>query len=102
MLVNPSAQAEKVLGYAQLVGVAVSTGFAAINGGSIPDGTEFVEVTVSDQVVRWRGDGVAPTAAIGMPLPVGATRFFTQQQLAAVRFIEQDAGAELNCTFYGR
>jgi len=38
-----------------------------------------------------------------MPLPVGATRFFTkQQQLAAVRFIEQVAGAELNCTFYGR
>ena len=62
MLVNQSAQAEKVLGYAQLVGVATSTGFAAINGGSIPDGTEF----------------------------------------AAVRFIEQVAGAELNCTFYGR
>lgn len=102
MLINQSVQAEKVLGYFQATNVSASLGFAAIAGGSIPDGAEFVEVTVGAQAVRWRGDGTAPTAAIGMPLPVGATRFFTQQQLAAVRFIESVAGAVLDCTFYGR
>lgn len=102
MIINQSAQAEKVLGYFQLSGVAAATGFAAIAGGSIPDGTEFVEVTVGAQAVRWRGDGTNPTAAVGMPLAVGSTRFFTQQQLSAVRFIEQVAGAVLDCTFYGR
>lgn len=102
MQINQSARAEKVLAYAQLVGVAASTGFATIAGGSIPEGTEFVEVSVSGQAVRWRGDGAAPTASVGMPLPVGTTRFFTQQQLPAVRFIEQSASATLDCTFYGR
>lgn len=102
MLINQSAQSEKVLGYGQVTSVAAATGFAAIAGGTIPEGTEFVEVTVSGQAVRWRGDGTNPTAAIGMPLAAGSTRFFTQQQLAAVRFIEQVASATLDCTFYGR
>ena len=102
MPINQSAQAEKVLGYFQATDVGASLGFAAIAGGAIPDGTEFVEVAVRGQAVRWRGDGTNPTAAVGMPLPVGTTRFFTQQRLAAVRFIEQVAGAVLDCTFYGR
>lgn len=102
MLINQSAQAEKVLGYFQLTGAAAATGFATIAGGAIPDGTEYVEVTVTARAVRWRGDGQNPTAAVGMPLPANTTRFFTQQQLDAVRFIEQAASTVLDCTFYGR
>ena len=95
-------QAESVLGYFQATDVSSALGFASIAGGTIPTGTEFVEVTVGAQAVRWRGDGTNPTSGVGMPLAVGETRFFTQQQLAAVRFIESAAGAVLNCTFYGR
>lgn len=102
MLINQSSQAEKVLGYAQATSLGSATSLAAIAGGALPPGTEFAEVTVGAQAVRWRGDGTAPTAAVGMPMPVAATRFFTQQQLAGLAFIEQAAGAVLDITFYGR
>lgn len=89
--------AEKVLGFQQLgAGIAAATGF------SLPAGTEFAEVTVGAQAVRWRADGTDPTAAIGMPMAVGATRIFTMQQLGSVKFIEQAVGAVLSITYYGR
>ena len=88
--------AEKVLGYQQ-----IGAGIAAAAGFTLPAGTEFVEVTVGAQAVRWRADGTDPTAAIGMPLAVGATKIFTTQQLSLVKFIEQVAGAVLDITYYG-
>ena len=102
MQVNGSAQAEKVLGYYQVVGVPTAIGFDSIAGGTIPEGTEFVEVFVAAESCRWRADGTPPTAAVGMPIAVGQTQVFTMQTLADVRIIDQTGPATLNVTFYGR
>ena len=91
-------QSMKVLGYQQLAAGAVD----ASTGLAVPDGTEVAEVAVGAQAIRWRADGVAPTAAVGQPVPAGATVVFQIQQLPALRFISQVAGASLDATFYGR
>ena len=91
-------QAPKVLGYQQIAAGGADTAV----GLTIPDGTESVEVSVSAQAVRWRADGTNPTAAVGQPLAVGSSTIFSIQQLSALRFIAQVAGAALDATFYGR
>lgn len=85
----------KVLGYVQIVGAAVSTGL------TVPAGASRALITVGAQAVRYRDDGVNPTAAIGMPLAVGATLDYNAQGLTALRFIEVVAGTVLDVSFYG-
>ncbi|MES2367615.1 MAG: hypothetical protein V4563_17195 [Pseudomonadota bacterium] len=65
-----------------------------------PDATMAV-ISVEVQAARWRDDGVAPSAAIGMPLAVGSEFVVTgAAELAALRFIGQVAGCLLNASFY--
>lgn len=96
MNINWSQQAERQLGYQQFTSLTGSTALV------IPSKCEFVEVTVEAQPVRWRADGTAPTAGVGMPLAVGESKIFTMQQIPQLRFIEQAVGAILNVTYYGR
>jgi len=49
------------------------------------------------QNVRWRDDGTAPTATIGMLLPTTATQpFYYDGDLNQIRFIQTTASASLN------
>jgi hypothetical protein len=92
-----SFMGDKVLGFQQIVGLAVSTGL------TLPAGTESADVQVIAQAVSWRGDAIAPTAVIGMQIPAGTTiTFDCSQSLAQLRFIELVASATLNITYYGR
>lgn len=56
-------------------------------------------ITAEAQAVRWRDDGVAPTATVGMPLAAGVTLQY-DGDLSQVQFIEQTGGAKLNVTYY--
>ncbi len=49
--------------------------------------------------VRWRDDGVAPTASVGMPLAVGVP-FAYDGDLTKIQFIQQSASATLNISYY--
>jgi len=49
--------------------------------------------------VRWRDDGVAPTASIGMPLAAGVTLQY-DGDLTQIQFIQYGGTAELNVTYY--
>lgn len=91
-------QAQKVLGYQQVVAGGADYSFAP----TIPDGTETIEVIATAQAIRWRADGMAPTAAVGMPVPVGTPVMFALQNLPQLRIIAQVAGAALDITYYGR
>lgn len=95
--------AEKSLGYFQSAPGALDTGItlASLAGGSIPAGTVRAHIEAEVQAVRWRDDGVAPTATVGMPLPHGRQFLYDDRDLANLRFIGQVAGAVLNVTFYG-
>ena len=56
-------------------------------------------ITPETQGVRWRDDGVAPTASVGMPLAAGVTLQY-DGDLRKIQFIEQTASAKLNISFY--
>lgn len=83
------------------LGFQTITALDTAKGLTVPEGATYALVSPAAQAVRWRDDGVAPTAAVGMPLPVGAVQQFSGPSLAAVRFIEQTAAAALNVSYYG-
>jgi hypothetical protein len=56
-------------------------------------------ITPETQAVRWRDDGIAPTAAVGMPLAVGVTLQY-DGDLTNIKFIEQTASAKINISYY--
>lgn len=82
-------------GYQQIVGLVASTALT-IPGGS----TSVMLITTEGQSVRWRDDGVAPTAAIGQLLLVGQVLIYDSLSFAALRFIQTAATATLNASYY--
>ena len=93
--VAPGASASRPLGYQQIVGAAVSTAL------TVPDGTCYVILKPVTQAIRIRDDGVAPTAAVGYPIPVGIEYIYTGSP-AALRLIEQAASATIDILYYGK
>jgi len=59
----------------------------------------FAFITAETQGVRWRDDGTAPTASVGMPLAAGATIQY-DGDLRKIKFIEQTASAKINISYY--
>lgn len=68
---------------------------------SIPVGTQLAVVIPEAQPVRYRDDGPAPQAAVGMLLAVGARLDLTGESVGLAQFIESASGATLNVSFYG-
>jgi len=56
-------------------------------------------IVAETQNVRWRDDGVAPTASVGMPLAANVTLQY-DGDLSRIQFIEQTGGAKLNISYY--
>lgn len=87
-------RASRALGYQQLAALGTAVGL------TIPEGTSMVVIVAETQAVRWRDDGVDPTAAVGMPLAVGVEFIYTAGNLPSLKFIEQTASAKLNVSYY--
>jgi hypothetical protein len=66
---------------------------------TVPAGATGAMIVADTQAVRWRDDGTAPTAAIGMPLPAGTVLWCTGN-LAVIQFIQEAATAVLNITYF--
>lgn len=82
------------LGYQQYTSLS-----SAINLTSIPDQATIAEIIVEAQAIRYRDDGTAPTASIGMPVAAG-NAFQYSGDLSAVQFIQQTSGAIINVSYY--
>jgi hypothetical protein len=89
------------LGYQQITSLSASTALTVpirdVNGLSVKPAIALI--TPETQAVRWRDDGVAPTATVGMPLAVGVTLQY-DGDLTQIRFFEQAASAKLNVVYY--
>jgi hypothetical protein len=81
------------LGYQQITSLSAA---AAL---TVPDGATLAVVTPESQSVRWRDDGVAPTASVGMPLTLLTTLSY-DGDLKNIRFIQQAASATINVSYY--
>lgn len=93
------------LGYFQIAAGGIDTATVIANlAAAVPlflKGECFLVITAEAQAVRWRDDGTAPTASVGMPLAVGVERVFTGRA-KNLQFIAVVAGAVLNVTVYGQ
>jgi hypothetical protein len=72
---------------------------------TVPAGTTFALITVDTNNARWRDDGVAPTAAIGILLPTAATAlhpfvYASPKGLATLQFIAVTGTSVLNVAYY--
>lgn len=83
----------KSRGYSQITSLSASTGL------TVPDGAVYAVIVPEVQPVRWRDDGTAPTASVGMQLDVGQPLRY-DGNLDSIRFIEVAASAKLNVSFY--
>lgn len=81
------------LGYQQITTVSSATHL------TVPTGAREAVIIAEAQAVRYRDDGVAPTATVGQPLAVSTVLDYTGT-LSAIQFIEQTSGAKLNILYY--
>jgi len=79
-------------GYRQL------TSLSSVSGVKIGDGRVAL-IQAVNQNVRYRDDGVDPTASVGMVIFAGQSIWYTGD-LRKVRFIEEASGAEVNILAY--
>ena len=90
-----------VLGYQQITSLSSATKLTVpqkdLSG--LVGSPRIAIITPEGQAVRWRDDGVAPTASVGMPLAVGVTLQY-DGDINQIQFIEQTSGAKLNITYY--
>jgi hypothetical protein len=88
-------------GYQQITNLSASVGLTAPT--TTPDGLNakpvFALIIAEGAPVRWRDDGVAPTASVGMPLAVGVPLQY-DGDLTKIRFIQQSASGILNISYY--
>ena len=88
-------------GYQQITGLDEVKGLTV--PATTPDGLafkpNFALITPEGQAVRWRDDGTAPSASVGMPLAAGVTLQY-DGDLSKIKFIEQTSGAILNISYY--
>lgn len=89
------------LGYQQITSLSSSTGLTIPTTDAFGNNIKplIALITPETQGVRWRDDGVAPTASVGMPLAAGVTLSY-DGDLTKLRFIEQTASAKLNISYY--
>lgn len=75
---------------------------AASTGLTVPNNTTLVLLQAEGGDLRWRADGNAPTATVGMRLQSGSEMLYAagDTDIAALRFITSGGGI-LNATFYG-
>lgn len=84
-------------GFEQITSLAGATALTVPT--SKPD-ARIAVIQAIGQNVRWRDDGTAPSATVGMQLAAGNDILYTGD-LSAIQFIEEAASAELNITYYG-
>jgi hypothetical protein len=84
------------LGYQQISAATL----AASTGLTIPAGATIALVQIDTAPVRWRDDGTAPTASIGMQIAAAGSLAFGGASLFAVRFIAASGSPILNASFY--
>jgi hypothetical protein len=83
------------LGCSALPALTAATGFSVV-----PSGATFVTISVSGANVRYRDDGVAPTAASGILILAATAPFSYSGPLGGVQFIGAAAGASGFACFY--
>ncbi len=66
---------------------------------TVPAGAQRALIVCTGQNVRFRDDGTSPTTTVGIQLATGSP-FWYLGDLSAVKFIEEQASAVLEVSYY--
>lgn len=80
-------------GYQQITSLSTSVSL------TVPAGAKYAMIYAENRNVRWRDDGIDPTASVGMQLLAGNGLWY-DGDLAEIEFIEEAASAKLNVSYY--
>jgi hypothetical protein len=92
------------VGYCQATVGTSAQPFTGLCFGGAPKGATYALICNEGTAVRWRDDGIAPSASVGQILGVGTVTapicagFSTD--LSAVQFISESASTFLDVSFY--
>jgi hypothetical protein len=81
------------LGYQQITSLSSAVTL------TVPANATIAEICVETQGIRYRDDGTAPTASIGMPVASG-TCFQYAGPLSAIQIIQQTSSATIDISYY--
>jgi len=90
------------LGYCQLS--VTSAALTSTCSGGIPPSSTYALICNEGSAARWRDDGIAPTASVGVPLATGSasapicSTFFTT--FSTLQWIAQSGTTLLDISFY--
>lgn len=91
------------IGFCQMTSLATAKAVTTANctSGSAPTQNEhvIVQICAETQAVRYRSDGTAPTASVGIPVPAG-TCFQWSGDLRALQIIQVAASATVDLEFF--
>jgi hypothetical protein len=88
------------MGFAQILMTSNPQTFAAA-GVTVPTGARLAVITVDAANIRYRDDGTAPTASIGILLSSSApTPYQYSGDLSAIEFVAVSGSPLLNVSFY--
>ncbi len=89
------------LGYQQITDVSASTALTVPTTDSYGNKMQptMAVIVAEGQSVRWRDDGTAPTASVGMPVLANGVLSY-DGDLTRIRFIQTAATAKLNVSYY--
>ena len=92
------------LGYCQLSVGGTAVALTSCSGGipTTASGMAIVSITVEGANIRYRDDGTAPTAAVGIPLLQGQNLPYSGSNYTALSFIAQSGTATVDIGFYAR
>jgi hypothetical protein len=79
-----------------------TTALGASVGLTVPNNARIAIIQAEVAPVRWRADGVDPTATVGMLIADGGEILYatSEEGLEQLRFIRASAGALLNVSYY--
>jgi hypothetical protein len=87
------------VGYCQLTATGSAAEVSTCTGG-IPVGTSVAYITVETANIRWRDDGVAPTASVGMLIVAAAPVLLYQGDITKMQVIAVSGSPVIDISFY--
>ena len=84
-------------GYLQITVTTLQTPTIPTKCGPNPS---LVVIKAEAQAVRYRDDGTAPTASVGMPVAVADAPIYYEGSIPSLQFIAQTAGGVVDLLYY--
>lgn len=90
----------EILGYQQITGLSTAKGLTVPVSTKTGRSANIALISCEAQNVRWRDDGIAPTASVGQQMLTTDPIYEYHGDLSNIQFIEETTGGKVNVCYY--